>query len=100
MDSTLSVPPKMNPEGRNVKKESDALGTAENESGSTKLEKGSRHPQYVTTPVPPKMIPVAQNMKAGNDALDTVENESGRTKHENGTRRARYRRKRIRERKT
>jgi hypothetical protein len=53
----------------------DALGTAENKYGRTKL-------------------------KTGHDALATVENESGRENLENGTRRPRYRRKRVRENKT
>jgi hypothetical protein len=39
-DPTPSVQPK------NVKKEPDALGTAENESGSAKREKGTRRPRY------------------------------------------------------
>jgi hypothetical protein len=42
----------------------------------------------------------AQNMEPGPDALYTAENESRSTKHENGTRRSRYRRKRVRERRT
>jgi hypothetical protein len=53
----------------------DALETVENESGSA-------------------------NMKTGPNALHTAENVSGSTKHENGTLRLRYRRKRVRERKT
>jgi hypothetical protein len=39
-------------------------------------------------------------MKTGRDALVTAENDSRRAKHENGTRRPRYRRKRVRVRKT
>jgi hypothetical protein len=73
----------------------DTLGTAENESGSAKHENGTPTP-----PIPSKMIPGAQNMKMRPDALGTAENEYGRAKHENGTRRPRYRRKRVRERKT
>jgi hypothetical protein len=65
------------------------------------------------------MSPGAQNMKTGPVALNTVENESGRAKkktglvalaiaeneswsakHHNGNRRPRYRRKRVRARKT
>jgi hypothetical protein len=42
----------------------------------------------------------AQNMKMGQDALGTAENESGSLKLENETRRPRYRRKRVRTRKT
>jgi hypothetical protein len=53
----------------------DTLGTAENESVRTKLEKGL-------------------------DALGTAEIESGRAKLENGMRRPRYRRNRVRARKT
>jgi hypothetical protein len=46
------------------------------------------------------MSPGTQNNKMGPDALGTAENESGKAKHENETRRPRYRRKRVRERKT
>jgi hypothetical protein len=47
------------------------------------------------------MSPGAQNIEKGPDAFYTaVENESGRAKHENMTRPLRYRRKRVRERKT
>jgi hypothetical protein len=42
----------------------------------------------------------AQNKKMGNDTLGTVENKSGSAKHENVTPCPRYRRKRLRERKT
>jgi hypothetical protein len=42
----------------------------------------------------------AQNMKTSLDALATAEKESGSVKLENGSRRPRYRRKRVRERKT
>jgi hypothetical protein len=38
---TLSVPPKMSPGAQNMKTDPDALGTAENESGSTKHENGT-----------------------------------------------------------
>jgi hypothetical protein len=40
------------------------------------------------------------NMKMGPDTLNTAGNESGSAKQEKGTRRPRYRRKRVRERKT
>jgi hypothetical protein len=46
------------------------------------------------------MSPGYQNMKTGPDALRIPENQSGRAKHENVTRRHRYRRNRVRERKT
>jgi hypothetical protein len=72
---TPSVPSTTGAGAQNIKTGPDALGTVENGSG-------------------------VQNMKAGSDAVDTVENDSGRVKHENGTRRRRYRRKRVRERKT
>jgi hypothetical protein len=42
----------------------------------------------------------AQNKKTGLDALGTAENESESSKHAMETRRPRYRRKRVRERKT
>jgi hypothetical protein len=59
----------------------DALGTAENESGSAKHEKGSRRPRYrrkcveerkkgkrdPTPSVPPKISPGAKNMIMGPD---------------------------------
>jgi hypothetical protein len=47
-----------------------------------------------------KTSPEAQNMKTGNDARGTVENGFDNANHENGIRRPRYRRKRVRERKT
>jgi hypothetical protein len=92
----------------------DARGTAEDESGRAKHENGTRHPRYArkrvwerktgkrepTHLVPPKKSPGAQIIKTGPDALGTAENESGSAKHENGTLRPRYRRKRVRERKT
>jgi hypothetical protein len=65
----------------NMKTELDALGTAENESGSAKHENGTR------VSGPPKTCPGAQNMKTGPDTLSTAENESRRAKHENRTRR-------------
>jgi hypothetical protein len=74
-DPTHSLPPKMSPGAQNLKTGPDAHGTTENESGSA-------------------------NMKTSSDALGTAENESGSAKQENGTRRPRYRRKRVRERKT
>jgi hypothetical protein len=45
-DPTLSVPPKTNPGTQNVKTGPDALDTAENESGSAKVENGTRRPRY------------------------------------------------------
>jgi hypothetical protein len=67
----------------------DALGTAENKSGSAKHENGIRLPRYrgkrvqarkiikwdPTPSVPPKTSPGKQNMKIGHDALGTVEKE-------------------------
>jgi hypothetical protein len=50
--------------------------------------------------VPPKTGPGAQNVNTGPDALGNAEKETRKAKHENGTRRRRYRRKRVRERKT
>jgi hypothetical protein len=47
-----------------------------------------------------KTWPGAKNMEKGPDTLGTAEKESESAKHEKGTRRPRYRRKRIRERKT
>jgi hypothetical protein len=47
-----------------------------------------------------KTSPAPQNKKTRPDALGTAENESGRAKNEIGTRRPRYRRKRVRTRKT
>jgi hypothetical protein len=60
---------------QNMKTGVDALGAAENESGSAKHETGV-------------------------DALGTVENVSGSAKHENKSGRPRYRPKRVRECKT
>jgi hypothetical protein len=84
----------MSPGAQNMKTGPDALGTAENDSGRTKYENGTRRPLYRE-----KMSPGAKNLKTGPDALCTAENESGRVKHESGTRRPRYRRKRVRARK-
>jgi hypothetical protein len=92
----------------------DALGTAENESGIAKPENGTRRPRFrrklvrerktrksdSTPSVPLKMGPEAQNVKKRADALGTPKNMFGSEKHENDTRRPRYRRKRVRERKT
>jgi hypothetical protein len=78
----------------------DALGTAENEFGSVKLENGTRRPQKrrkqvherktrkrdPTPSVPPKTSPGVQNMKTGPETLSTAENEFGHAKYENGTR--------------
>jgi hypothetical protein len=66
------VPSKTSLEAQNKKIVRKDLGTAENESGSTRHENGTRRP-------------------------GTAENESGSTKQENGTRRLRYRRKRVQE---
>jgi hypothetical protein len=52
------------------------------------------------TLVPLKTSPGEQNTKTGPDALGTAENVSGSAKEENGTRRPRFRRKRVRTRKT
>jgi hypothetical protein len=41
-----SVTPKMSMGAQNVKKGPDALGTAENESGSAKLKNRTRHHRY------------------------------------------------------
>jgi hypothetical protein len=65
----------MSPSAQNMKVGPNALATAE-------------------------MGPGAQNMKMGPDTLGIAENESGRAKLENGTRRPRYRRNRVRARKT
>jgi hypothetical protein len=85
----------------------DALGTAQNMSGSAKPENGTRRPRYrpirVRDPAPsvtPKKSPGAENMTTGPDALVTDKNVFVSAKHENGTRRPRYRQKRFRERKT
>jgi hypothetical protein len=88
-----------------MKKGADALGTAEKESSSAKHENGTQRPWHLekrdpTPSLPPKMSPGPQNMKTGADTLGIIENESGSAKHENGTRSSRYRRKRVRERKT
>jgi hypothetical protein len=54
----------------------------------------------LTPLIPPKTSPRAQNVKMGLDALGTAENESRSAKHENGIWRPRYRRNRVRERRT
>jgi hypothetical protein len=91
-----------------------ALGTAQNESWSAKLEIGTRRPRYrpkrvrerktckrdPTPSVPPKTCPGEQNMKTGTGALGTAQNVFESAKHENVTRYRRYRQKRVRERKT
>jgi hypothetical protein len=80
---------------QNMKTGPGAIGIAQNESESAKLEK------WDTTPsVPPKTSPGAQNKKMGPDALGTVENEFGSAKYANGTRRLRLCRKHVREGKT
>jgi hypothetical protein len=71
----LSVPLKIRPGAQNMKTGPDAHSTTENEFG-------------------------AQNMKIGLDALGTAENMFGSGKHEKESGRTRYRRKRVRERKT
>jgi hypothetical protein len=92
---------------QNMKTGPDALGPAENESGSTKHKNGSRRRRYRrkgvlerktrkwdTTPsLPPKMSPGAKNMKTAPDGVYTVENGSESVKHENCSRHRRYRRK-------
>jgi hypothetical protein len=45
-DLTSSVPPKMSLEAQNMKTGPDALGTAENETGSAKHENETRRPRY------------------------------------------------------
>jgi hypothetical protein len=72
----------------------DALDTVKNESGSAKYENGTRRS------LPPKMSPQAQNMNTRPGALGTAQNGSGSPKHEDSTQRPRYRRKRVRKRKT
>jgi hypothetical protein len=83
-----------------MKRGPDAHRTAENVFGRTKHENGTRRPWYPDAVGTAKTIPGAQKMKTGPDGLGTAENESGQEKQENGTRRPRYRRKRVRERKT
>jgi hypothetical protein len=93
-DRTPSVPPKTSLSAQNMKSGPDALGTAENEYGDAKHENG---PDTLCTA---ENGPRSEIMKTGPDAVDTAENEFGRAKQENGSRRPRYRRKRVRERKT
>jgi hypothetical protein len=57
----------------------DALGNAENESGSGKQE------NRTTPSVTPKTCLGAQNKKTTPDDLGIAENESESAKHENGT---------------
>jgi hypothetical protein len=78
----------MSPGAQNMKIVHDALGTAENESGSAKHENGTRRPWYRRKRVrvgknmktgsnavgTAKMCLVAQNMKTRADAFDTAEN--------------------------
>jgi hypothetical protein len=92
----------------------DAVGTAENESGSAIHENGTQSRRYCrkrvqkhktckldpTPSVSPNMSLGAQYMKTGSDTLGTGENEFGSAKHENGTRRPPFRQKCFRERKT
>jgi Tol biopolymer transport system component len=112
-DPTPTVPPKTSSGAQNTKTGPDALGTAENETGSAKHENVTRPLWYrrkrirarkkrkrdPTTSVPPKKNPGAQYKKTRPEALGTAENESGSAKHENVTRPLWYRRKRIRARK-
>jgi hypothetical protein len=93
------IPPKMSPDAQNMKTGHDALGTVENESGSTKQENRTRRPRYrrkrvrvcktrkrdLTPSVTPQMITGAQNKKTGPDALGKAEKDSGSAKYENGT---------------
>jgi hypothetical protein len=74
-DPMPSVSPKTSPGAQNMKRVPDALGT-------------------------PKMSLGTKNMKTGPGAHGNAENESDSAKHEKGTLRPRYRRKRVRERKT
>jgi hypothetical protein len=67
-------------------------GTVEIESASAKWD--------LTPSIPLKKSLGLQNMKTGHDAFGIAKNESGSTKHENGARWPRYRRKRVRARKT
>jgi hypothetical protein len=76
----------MNLGRQNMKTGPDALGTAENESGSAKTGKRDSTPW-----LEPKISPGAQNMKTRRNALGYNE-----YKHENGTRRTRRLRKRAR----
>jgi hypothetical protein len=104
----------MSPGAQILKSEHDALGTAENESGVQNMKTG---PDDLGTA--PKTSPGAknkktvhdapgtaekefgtQNIKTGPDALEIAEDESERAKQENVTRRPRYRRNRVRARKT
>jgi hypothetical protein len=47
-DSTPSVLPKMGLGAQNLQMGPDALGSVKNESGSAKVENGTRHPRYRT----------------------------------------------------
>jgi hypothetical protein len=104
----------MNPGAENMKMKPDALGNAENESGSAKHDNENRRPRYrrkrvrerktlkrdSMPSVSPKTCPGAKNIKTGSDALGTAENESGSAKQEKGNRRPQYPQKHVRERKT
>jgi hypothetical protein len=91
-----------------MKTETDALGTAENMSRSGKCTLRSDLRVLLPHPIAPqaalrtssKRVAHAQNKKTGPDAPFTAENEPGSEKHENQTRRLRYRRRRVRARKT
>jgi hypothetical protein len=86
-----SVPPKMSPSAQNMKTGRGALGNAENEFASAKLENGSQRPRYrrkrvrarktlkrdMTPSIPPKMSPDAQNIKTGPDTLGTKKTSPG-----------------------
>jgi hypothetical protein len=80
---------------QHMKMRPDAIGTAQNESGSAKYENGTRRPPRLQKRArerktwkrdlmpssPPKTSPGAQNMKTGPNVLGTAENESGSAKH-------------------
>jgi hypothetical protein len=85
---------KRSPVAQNMKKELVALATAENEFGRAEHE---NVPDALCTA---QNQSGTQNMKTGPDTLGTAEKVYGRAKHENGTRRHRFRRKRVRVRKT
>jgi hypothetical protein len=113
LDPTPLALPKMSQEAQNMKNRLDAVGTVQNEFGSTKRENStcpSVQPKSVmeckrwkldlTLSLLPKTSPKAQNMKMTSDALSTSKNEFGSAKHDKWTSRPWYRPKRVRERKT
>jgi hypothetical protein len=89
-----SEPQKMSLGAQNMKTESDALRTAENES---RVQTWKWDP---TLSVHRETSSGVQNMKTGAETLGTAENESGSVKYENGTRRPKNRQKRVQGRKT